>query len=1606
MNKISELKSIIEELLKFDNSFSQNYKNDSSSNEIIKSDGYLINIKTINDLKEKYYYNIFKNYLSDSSNFELYFYQIFKAGIPHGNNEEKIFIASKELIKSFEENNEYVLVNYKIWKMTKNSNFDKKKGLISYKNNSEYLILYLNNIETVYFSPNSSIINKNSFFQSENIKQNEINKIYKSISVYFMFETNIINGLRQLKIEGQNEGYLISKKWLNDWKKYSDYENIKRNFLSKNSLDEENIKQCINKNFIKNKTALSDIQPLHLGMNELFIYFSKAKELVIVNSDFFNIFCKNLETQQKNKIRFFLENKKIIFDFDESRKDDNFKVYYSYNNIISLKIRECFKIVHNLIGLYIYQENIKLKINENRLENYVKNLKLVDKKWISGIKKYYSYDILCEMIKNTNFIKESNNNIEDNNGKEKFYFLNKLPNLSEKYFDDIYNKNISNEEKYCLEIIEKVLDNKNIKFIDNIELVGIDLFNNLISYNRDKDKLKNEISKDASCYIDGNKLLIIYEIEKGSNCKNYIIGYINEQNSFISEYIIEYTDINILNDILNRNGLDYILKKLKEKNKSGYYDIFNESNYLVCRCRELNSHKTYQINEESLKLLKLYIFSQKLFKEINFSIKSKRKEEIKSGYFIKSDFMIKAGELKDYQIIEQYITNNEKIKVLFNEDFNETNEIFLKKLLNEFDQNTIYNINNSNKEEEKIYSNNFNLNINDLPSIKIDKERQIKFFRDFFILNEEIYNLFKNQVDNNNISNYNYFCADNRIFVLVNNNNQKSIEIYKINEKNEFEIELFLNYEEAVNLNEAFKIIMKIGYEEYLKSFSFNKENDLVSPIFNQNQKMIGNIFKYSPSIEDYADFNMNLEIKQLFFLYIYYKQLVQTSSNNNNIEFKKYYIVNEEWIQEYKNYFNFNKLNEELDKINEMQDIIKNCNFNNINFNNIITDKTLYTITKGLPIEILKDFNDKENDINDKYKNKKCKTPNLMEVDYQQNKNLFYFYNFEVIHPNLYDYLFLMLELNINTAATVEGSTESFMMDELIPVEFVECIFEKNKILIKLENTTEDNKIIIEVGELNANFVFEPEFFLIYYNINVLKCHIKYLMEEFGLNSYCQMIDKSPNDTLEIKDNNNNIIGLALKIDNNIIKPNNGVNMNSFSNQNNIQSTPVDNQNNFKNNINNQITQYSIKDKFLYPPKVGLVNIGSTCYMNATLQCFCQIEELASYFKYNKYVNTVIEKYSKKGENCLTSSFKKLIEEIWPDDAMNKESNNRHFEPHEFKEKISVMDPLFASYSAKDAKDLLNFIIMRLHNELNEYVSEPNVDNNKEYSNELINQTNMLETFKSFYMHYIKTFRSHINNLFFGLNQIETTCLNCKVKIYNFQTYFFLIFPLEKVKEYAINKVQQQFQQLQNNNIYNTMYNNNYANINWSSDINYNNNYNIYTNYNMNNMNSMINNNEQMLYQKMNCLNNDIVTIFDCFEYQNKLDVFSGDNSIFCNNCQKLSDSYYCCLLLNLPKILIILLNRGKGIEFNIKLEFTETLNLNSYIQMNNTNDNIYKLIGVITHIGNSGEDGHFIAHCLNPIDNAWYTYHDAIVNKTTNFQKIIDFGMPYLLFYKKIEK
>ena len=103
-------------------------------------------------------------------------------------------------------------------------------------------------------------------------------------------------------------------------------------------------------------------------------------------------------------------------------------------------------------------------------------------------------------------------------------------------------------------------------------------------------------------------------------------------------------------------------------------------------------------------------------------------------------------------------------------------------------------------------------------------------------------------------------------------------------------------------------------------------------------------------------------------------------------------------------------------------------------------------------------------------------------------------------------------------------------------------------------------------------------------------------------------------------------------------------------------------------------------------------------------------------------------------------------------------------------------------------------------------------------------------------------------------------------------------------------------------------------------------------------------------------------------------------------------------------PEILVLLLNRGKGKEFDVKIYFEEYLNLSNYIEYKNTGT-YYKLIGVITHIGESSMSGHFIAYCRDPLTDKWDKYNDAIVTEVKDFQsEVINFAMPYLLFYQKI--
>ena len=365
--------------------------------------------------------------------------------------------------------------------------------------------------------------------------------------------------------------------------------------------------------------------------------------------------------------------------------------------------------------------------------------------------------------------------------------------------------------------------------------------------------------------------------------------------------------------------------------------------------------------------------------------------------------------------------------------------------------------------------------------------------------------------------------------------------------------------------------------------------------------------------------------------------------------------------------------------------------------------------------------------------------------------------------------------------------------------------------------------------------------------------------------------------------------------------------------------------------------------DTYLQPTLIGLNNIGATCYMNSTLQCLSQTAALTNYFlteKNQNYIDEINFELSKKNELCLTKVYANLVKKLWA-----KNDFKSSFSPQKFFETVSKMNSLFQKGDPGDAKDFIIFILEQIHRELKKSVV--NLTNVKKVDQ--LNQYDKQNAFNNFFEDFKKEC-SIISDVFFGFNETTNICLNCKNNYnsrgmenpvcYNYSIFNCIIIPLEEVKNMK-------------NNYYGT---------------------------NVNNVNMQ-----------------------ECFIYNQKSEVFTGENMNYCNICRQLFNSVYTSKIYVSPNYLIIILNRGKGNIYHVKLDFSLQIDITDFVEFQNERT-IYDLYGVITHIGESGPNAHFIASCKSPIDNKWYRYNDAMVTPINNMQtEVIDFGVPYILFYEK---
>ena len=472
------------------------------------------------------------------------------------------------------------------------------------------------------------------------------------------------------------------------------------------------------------------------------------------------------------------------------------------------------------------------------------------------------------------------------------------------------------------------------------------------------------------------------------------------------------------------------------------------------------------------------------------------------------------------------------------------------------------------------------------------------------------------------------------------------------------------------------------------------------------------------------------------------------------------------------------------------------------------------------------------------------------------------------------------------------------------------------------------------------------------------------------NLNPQDNMIKESSNNINDdFTNQNTEIVNLSNKnlndYNNNSI--NNGNNMTTMNNHpmSNNKQWQIINQYLIDNNIN--ITCDTDMIDVLYkkqnPPNVGLNNVGATCFMNSTLQCLSHTKRLTNYFLNPRHQERIIKNnIAIKNPNNLQLAplYLELILELWG------KSGQKNYHPYNFVNRFQSMNPLlFKEGQAGDAKDFIIFFLQQIHEELKKTTEE------YKESNVPLNPYNKEDCFNNFFNGFQKE-TSIISDTFFGVNETTNICCYCQEKYssegqqypicYNYGTFNCIIFPLGEVKKMKNDCIK----------LYNIRCKTAYPPTNK-------------------------------------------VTLTDCFLYDQKTTIFTDDRPkggfdkrFYCSFCKQNFDSKYKTHIYSAPNVLILILNRGKDNTYDVKIDFDHILEITDFVQLNDNKQKIlYKLYGVITHMGQSGPYAHFVASCKSPVDGNWYSFNDNLVLPIYDFKKEVhDFATPYVLFYEKIEE
>lgn len=237
----------------------------------------------------------------------------------------------------------------------------------------------------------------------------------------------------------------------------------------------------------------------------------------------------------------------------------------------------------------------------------------------------------------------------------------------------------------------------------------------------------------------------------------------------------------------------------------------------------------------------------------------------------------------------------------------------------------------------------------------------------------------------------------------------------------------------------------------------------------------------------------------------------------------------------------------------------------------------------------------------------------------------------------------------------------------------------------------------------------------------------------------------------------------------------NNNINDNNENNLNN--GNELDND---KENEINEITEELYIEE--YNPSLGMTKVDNPNYMNAILQCFAHIPCIT-----DKIVNLHFdENFKNELPNLkLSKAYRNLLINIFfPEKVYNM--NRQSYNPSKFRNTLYQLNPLFQNNENVELKEFLNYMILKLHDELNTKKYNANANDNIDKKMSLKSENDALV---DFLQNFTTKNNSLISKTLYGLIKYQFYCHQCTQSFYDFQCFSYLHFNLEKVIEYKQNK-------------------------------------------------------------------------------------------------------------------------------------------------------------------------------------------------------------------------